>query len=220
VNLKRVSKQLRREAAAHPKKAGILGLLCLVALWFWAPLVWRWIDKEDTATKASVAGQAATSAPRILADVPVASAAAPNKSESPKYPWHQVAQWMDNDPRTTATNPLPGRRDPFLASPTEAATARLEAERGEALVEATPEGLGMVLSSTIVGPHRRVAQINGKPYRLGETVRLAKDGQQIDFTLAAVYPRRIVLERKGEQFELKIPSPAHSGRIELFGSGD
>jgi len=65
-----------------------------------------------------------------------------------------------------------------------------------------------------------VAQINGRSYRQGEAVELVKDGQQIEFTLAAVYPRRIVLKRKGEQFELTIPVPARSGRIELLRNRD
>jgi hypothetical protein len=126
---------------------------------------------------------------------------------------------MDNDPRTSATNPVPGRRDPFLIPQNEAAKAAAETELEKKTLEATPEGLGMVLSGTIVGSHRRVAQINGKSYRQGESVRLAKDGQQIEFTLSAVHPRRVVLQRKGEQFELTLPVPAPSGRIELSRDG-
>ncbi|MHC4180828.1 MAG: hypothetical protein ACYSWU_25290, partial [Planctomycetota bacterium] len=122
--------------------------------------------------------------------------------------------------QTSAVNPLLGRRDPFLISSTGSAAAELKDEPGETLLEATPENLGMVLSGIIVGPRRRVAQINGRSYRQGKTVRLVRDGQQIEFTLAAVYPRRIVLKRNGEQFELTIPAPVRSGRIELLGSGD
>jgi len=127
---------------------------------------------------------------------------------------------MDNDPRTTATNPVLGRRDPFRIPQNEAAKAEAESGLAKRALEETPEGLGMVLSGTIVGSHRRVAQINGKSYREGETVRLAKEGQQIEFTLAAVHPRRIVLQRKGRQFELTLPLPAPSGRIELFRDGE
>ena len=208
----------------HPKKAVVLGTLCLVALWFWIPLVLGWVKKDDVATKAAVSGaptsgSAAVSAPGRLAATPADSGTKGKKAEGPKHPWHQLVQWMDNDPRTSATNPVLGRRDPFLTRQNEAAKAAAETELGKRTLEATPEGLGMVLSGTIVGSHRRVAQINGKSYRQGETVRLAKDGQQIEFTLAAVHPRRVVLQRKGAQFELTLPVPAPSGRIELSRDG-
>jgi len=204
----------------HPKKAVVLGTLCLVALWFWVPLVWGWMKKDDAATKAAVGGQAAVSAPGRSAAIPADSGAKGKKAEGPKYPWHQLVRWMDNDPRTTATNPVLGRRDPFLIPQNEAAKAEAESGLGKKALEETPEGLGMVLSGTIVGSHRRVAQINGKSYRQGETVRLAKDGQQVEFTLATVHPRRIVLQRKGRQFELTLPVPAPSGRIEFSRDGE
>ena len=78
----------------------------------------------------------------------------------------------------------------------------------------------MVLSGTIIGPSRRVAQINGRPYHQGDVVRLLHDGSPIEFMLAAVHPQRIVLQRDDEQFELAIPVPAASGRIELSAQRD
>jgi hypothetical protein len=197
----------------------ILGLLCLVALWFWVPLVWGWISEEDdpanpAAARASAVASSASAA--LPAAEPRATA---NKPQSPQHDWRDLVRWMEDDPRTSATDPALGRRDPFLVPRAEAARAETEDEATDeaqqALVEATPEALGMVLSGTIVGPRRRVAQINGKPYRQGETVRLLKDGRQIEFALVAVHPRQIVLRRNAEEFELTIPVPAPKGRIEL-----
>lgn len=228
MNLSRISRQLRREATAHPKKAAILGLLCLVAVWKWVPLACGWINEDDPAAKAPVVVAAVNPVPQPLAGLPsvgdkdvspngqTGPGAAPNKPDDPKHPWHQLVRWMDNDPRTLATNPGLGRRDPFLIAQAEPA----EDDREKPTPAATPEALGMVLSGTIVGPHRRVAQINGQSYRQGQTVKLAKDGQQIEFTLSAVFSRRVVLRRNGEQFELTIPEPARAGRIELVGGGN
>ena len=42
VKLDKLTKQLRRDIAANPKKAAALGLMVLVALYFWGPLVWSW----------------------------------------------------------------------------------------------------------------------------------------------------------------------------------
>lgn len=220
MSLSRVSRQLRREFTANPKKAAILGLLFLVAVWFWAPLVWSWIDGDDPSAETPAAAQAESSASEPAAGPPGDPDTTLKQPELPKYPWYQIVQWMENDPRTSVTDPLLGRDDPFPVSQTQVATAEQEDLPDETAPQATPEDLGMVLSSTLIGPQRRVAQVNGKTYRQGQTVRLLRDGQQIEFTLAAVYPRRIVLNRQGEQFELTIPVPASSGRIELSGGGN
>ena len=223
----RINRQLRREITSHPGKAAILGLLFLVALWFWVPLVWGWVDEDQPAAKPTAVAQTDNSAPKAAAsntpntpNTPKTSNTALKKVESPKYPWHQLVQWMENDLRTSATNPLRGRDDPLLSPQAEVATAEVEEEPQETAPEATPEDLGMVLSSTIIGPRSRVARVNGKSYRQGEAVKLLRDGQQIEFTLVAVYPRRVVLKRQGGQFELKIPSPVSSGRIELSRDGN
>jgi hypothetical protein len=195
-----------------------------VALWFWVPLVLGWIKKDDAATKAPMgaapnSASVTVSTPGGSAAVQANSATKGNKAEGAKHPWHQLIQWMNNDPRTSATNPMPGRRDPFVSPQNDAAKAEAEAKLDKKTLEATPQGWGVVLSATAVGAHRRAAQINGKSYRQGETVRLTKDGQQIEFILAAVHPRRIVLQRNGEQFELALPVTAPSGRIEVSRDG-
>jgi hypothetical protein len=215
MSLSKTSRQLRREVTAHPKKAAILGLLFLVALWFWVPLVWSWIDEDDPANEPPAAKEAADSSLKPSAARTTKSDTSGKRHEKADYPWQQVVQWMNNDPRTSAVNPTLGRRDPFLSSPAEEAQSQLQEEPEEALAEATPEELGMVFSGTMIGPHRRVAQINGESYRPGETVRVVNGGGQIEFTLATVAARRIVLKRKGRLFELTIPSPARFGRIEL-----
>ena len=42
VKLHKLAKQARRDLLANPKKAAILGLMLLVALYFWGPLLWKW----------------------------------------------------------------------------------------------------------------------------------------------------------------------------------
>jgi hypothetical protein len=214
VSLKRLTRQLRREVVKNPQKAAVLGLLAVVALWFWAPLVWGWIAGDDPAAGTTAAQPAANAPPAQPAGTPAQSNTTAKEPKTPRHPWRQLVKWMDNDPRTSAADPMFERPDPFLSAETRPAGD----EPGQVQPELTPGSLGMVLSSTIIGPRRRVARINGKSYQQGETVKLAKDQQQIEFTLAEVYPRRIVLKRQGEQFELRIPAPAHSGRIELFGN--
>jgi hypothetical protein len=215
VRLKRIAKQLKREATAHPTKAALLGLLAVVALWFWAPLVWGWIAEDDQTIGAVVTEPAAESPAAPSPPTSAGARTTSKQSDAPQHPWQQLVQWMDSDPRTSAAQAVPEIRDPFVGCKTEVAERLPEEETEKVQVEVTPQSLGMTLSSTIVGPRRRVALINGKTYRQGQTVTATRDGQEYVFTLTEVHPRRIVLRYQAKQFELIIPSPAGSAQIEL-----
>jgi len=222
VSFNRIARQLRREAVANPKKAGFLGLLAVVALWFWAPLVAGWFADEDAAAvakdKAPPKAAAALKPPAAIGEP---APAATQRPQEVQYSWQQLVQWMDNDPRTLPPEAIAGQRDPFASVGPRPVVEKVETESDKiALADATPETLGMVLSSTIVGPERRVAMINGRPYAEGKIVQLVKDGQPIEFKLAEVHLRSVLLEHNGERFELKAADPAHSGRIELLGNAN
>jgi len=214
VNVERIVKQLRHEATANPKKAAVLGLLGVVALWFWAPLVWGWIVPEDEEAEDAVVVTAAQ--PAQPGGEPVRSDTAANE-DAPKagHPWRQLAEWMDNDPRTLPAELVADLRDPFMTPKPQVAEAKPEEIPEELQQNVTPESLGMALTSTVVGPRYAVARINKKSYRRGKSVTLVKDGQQIEFKLTEIHRGRVVLEREGEKFELRAPSPATHGGIEV-----
>jgi len=183
VSLSKIAKQLRRETTANPKKAAALGLLVLVALWFWAPLVKGWFAKQNPAAETKPAKSAAGASSTSPADGMNQLGTEPKKPEKPRYPWYQLVQWMEEDPRTSAADRLARHRDPFSNAKT-----ALVIERPEEL----SQSLGVELTSTIVGTHRRVARINGKTYQEGSLVQIAKDNRQIEFRLEKVERRRAV----------------------------
>jgi len=226
LSLNKLVKRLRREAASSPKKLAVLALLAVVALWFWAPLLWGWFSPADKASASAEPGPTAEATTTTAATKTVAAAVKKGtetqKEETPRHPWQELVEWMNHDPLTAAAHPLIDPRDPFVAVKTE------EEEQQEQIAETesqdvpkplpavvTPESLELALSSTIVGPRSRVARINGKTYRPGDTVKAGKDGQKIEFALVEVHPRKVVLERKGKQFDLAIPRPGNSDRIQL-----
>jgi hypothetical protein len=220
----RLGKKLRRELATSPKKAAVLGLLLLVALYYWAPLVWGWVSKpgESNETgKTAAAPTPSTNAPTT------ASNSAPTKAASPAFPWQQMIQLMDNDERTLAAELRALRRDPFALPKSAAPKPKAEAELAAAAAAAaqsqpvvvTPQSLGLTLSSTIIGGDRRVARISGRTYGQGQTIEVRKDGQTVAFTLAEVHARRVVLVRDENRYELSIPDPLQSKKIELSQSG-
>ena len=110
------------------------------------------------------------------------------------------------------------QRDPFVTPNTQIVQDNNQDRSETADPNTTPQSLGMVLSSTIIGPHRRLARISRKTYKLGQIVRLDEDGRRIAFTLVEVHQGQVVMEREGKRFNLKIPSRVNSGQIELVGS--
>lgn len=220
VSPSKLTRRLRREVTTNPKKAAVLGLLVVVALWFWAPLVWGWITPDDSAAQTTAAVPAADTLPAMPTGNPLLPGTTPKKVENPRHAWQELVEWMDHDPRTLAASTVRDRRDPFVTPKCQVVQAetepKTEEEPQKVSVDVTPESLGMVLSGTIIGPHRRVARIDGKSYQQGDTVIGSKDGQPIEFRLAQVYPRRIILNQDERQFELKIPSPDRRGRIKVL----
>ncbi len=228
MDIKQFTRRLRREVKANPKKAAILGLLCVVALYYWAPLVWGWVGGRKSAELAEPGAAATTDqAPRPAAFAPLAGAAAaaesgkPGQPADPSRPWQQVVQWIEQDPTMKPFAARSQRRDPFHPAASEVAANEEEepdeAQTAETAKDLTPDALGAQLTSTLIGPQRRVAVINGRPCQEGRTIAMAKDGQQVEFKLCEVHPRRVVLERDGKRYELAIPPSAPSGRLEMSG---
>jgi hypothetical protein len=227
VSVDKLAKQLRREIQASPKKAAVLGLLAVVGIYFWAPLVVGWCGGDKTGNLVAVPAAGAIASPTgtaVATSQPTASSnpvvvgSGTKPSEPPQHAWRKVVEWMEEDPRTKPAPPRAIQRDPFQTPKAEVVEAPKEVPKPVEL-EIVPQSLNIVLSGTIVGPSRRVARINGRTYEQGASIELAaKDGKSFSFTLAEVDSRRVVLERKGKQFELKLSTPIRSGRIELLGS--
>lgn len=212
---------------ANPKKAAFLGLLLVVAMYYWAPLVWGWIGPANSHAKEAKAalGQEIPS-PNATGAVPSpGSTGDPNtttqgKKPTPDRSWDELVRCIEQDPRMKPAGGLASSRDPFHPVVREVAEKPKndEMKAAEAAATMTPEKLGLVLSSTVIAPRRRTALVNGRAYEQGQTIHAAKDGRQYEFTLSEVHPRRIVLKREDRQYELAIPRPASTGRLEMYGS--
>ena len=209
MNLSKLTRQLRREATKNPKKAAFLGLIFVVALWFWSPLLLGWIGKkESSAVAVPHAGQ-----PDIAPTVALGTdSTAPGAATPAHHSWSQLARWMNDDRLTLAVGLTDHGRDPFVASGPQRDEAISDPDE-EISEDITPKDLGLILSGTIIGPRRRVALINGKPYRKGDVI-LVKDGKKIEFVIEEIDSRRVVLRRNGKRFELTTQSGTLPGRIQ------
>ena len=213
-------KRLRREITAKPKKAAILGILLLVAVYFWFPLIRGWMPGGQS----GVANESGSVTQSQVADTVLQSATGTTSLSNnvPVPPWQQLAAWMEADPRKAPAMNRVGARDPF--HPGSMRVAETVEKKEEPQVEAasvwTPATLGLQVSSTVVGPRRSVALINGRTYAAGDTIEMSQAGQPITVTLAEVLSGGVVVEAGAERIELTIPQRAMTGRMELVGSGE
>ena len=53
MKLDKLVKQIGRDAAANPKKAALLGVMAVLALYFWAPLLVGWFSPSKRKTTPS-----------------------------------------------------------------------------------------------------------------------------------------------------------------------
>ncbi len=225
--MRRFTPRLAREVKASPKKAAALGLLLVVALYYWVPLVQEWMSAREVHADLAVALPAAERATPAAVASPASETSvepAPGASADQPFggwPWQAVVSTMEGDPRTRPVAEPPSGRDPFRPVVREIAQEKPDDEPEEAapaeLAETTPEALGIELSSTLIGPQRRLALINGRPFLEGRRIAWQKDGQSLEFLLREVRPKSIILEREGRQFELQIPDSAADGRLEMYG---
>ena len=188
------SSRLKRELSRSPKKAALLGLLLLVAMYFWLPLVFGWMKGGSSLLEAAVPSAAVIPPPALA---PAAAAAQPAAA------WQQVVKAMESDPQMASAATLLGGRDPFENVHRKVAEATATADvKVQALV--TPDTAGLVLSSTVVGPRSRVAFVNGKTYRVGDLIHVTADGDDLTFAVVEIDTKQIVVEREKRRYVMKI----------------
>jgi hypothetical protein len=220
VILLKIVKQLRREVTSNPKKAAILGMGLLIAVYFWVPLVWGWIGKGRPAVAAAKLAAAPSVTPLAPPTATATASAAKKESEPAQYTWQQLVEWMDHDPRKLPADLGSADRDPFQGLETIVVPKHvLQLAERPAVEEKqlTPAGLGLVLSSTLIAS-RRTAVINAKTYEEGKKLDFSFAGQRVTFLLAEVHPRGVVLARNGERFDLPLRRRNQAGTIELVGN--
>jgi len=215
VTLGKIKSRLRREMAANPKKAALLGLVTVVALYFWGPLIWGWLNQGEKNPVAAVPTTPASDIGQFAAVPANLSTDAPQKASTPSR--EQILQWMHDDPRMATAPPRTKARDPFEDPKSEAANVKTE-KKVKPPPPITPAAAGLVLTSTIIGPKRSIAQISGRTYVVGQTIEINKDKEAVRaaFRLEEIHSRRAILESRGIRFELTIPGADKSGKIEFL----
>jgi hypothetical protein len=202
VSLQRLTRQLQRDFRANRKKAVALGLLVLVAGWFWYPLVFK--------SKGSQAAPPPAPAAAVTTPV-VAVSVAPAAAHS--YPaWKDVSQWIESDKRMQPFVTVSGElANPFVARNVE--TPTVEEAQPPQLVAADlePEALGLELTSTAVGRKQRIASISGKIYREGDDIPTATG---VVFKLKSIGPSGVIVTCGEKHYTLNLKRTGQSARAD------
>lgn len=209
--------RLQREVKANPAKAAGLGVLSLVACYFWAPLILGFMKPAQETAATPPPGAAAATAPSPSAPAPPAPASAATPGQPPSatssdalpYDWQKYAKLIEEDAKMRPSQDLPSERDPFV-NPLAAAQAKAEREVSATAAAAkpiTPAEAGLVLTTTLLGARKKIAEIDGRSYSIGDRVQAFTESSSASFRVVEIFPRRVVLEGHDQRYELTIPRP-------------
>lgn len=242
MTLENLAKRIRKELLRNKLKSAVLGAMLLIALYFWVPLVGRWAAGESAspasadAASPEPAGEGSAGAADDDPGPPVAETPA-GITPKVKYRWNQLVDWMDHDPFMMSAALSEEQVDPFRKlddpEPPVDPVDQVEAvapPRAEALPDIAPEQLGLVLDGTFIGRKYRAAKIKGVRYREKSAVVVPagtavastdnaaaqKTVEPIEFQLAEIHPKYVVLTRNGRRFPLRLHRPNLGAEARLF----
>lgn len=205
MKLDKLVRQLRRDLTASPKKAAALGLMALVALYFWAPLVWRWIKPGHTNGKPVVA------ASEVILEDEVVDPAKSVRKQARAFAWEKVRRKVAADPRMTPALYQTSWSDPFRPADQRASGSQATSPQLAAGSQVDPVALGMKLTSVAIGSQRRSAIISGAKYHEGELVpsggAKGQPATGIEFRLTRIGFYEVQLEYEGKTFTLELSRP-------------
>jgi hypothetical protein len=208
MNLSAFLNALKSEAKRSPKKAAVLGLLLIVAGYFWGPLVLKWFSGSDEA-----APEAAVETIALASTAPAAAAPSPAPAPAglgPLADWRILSRQFEVERRARAARlavkgalfgPI-SSGEPPLDSKDEAP----QDEEGMAAATTTPTELGLTLEGTLLLPDGAVAVIDGCRYRVGDFVSAstAQGRAESEFKLIEVRRGAAVLLRGADRHELTV----------------
>ena len=216
MKLDKLIKRLKKDALASPQKAGALGLMVLVALYFWAPLVMK--NFKGKAKPGAAAGVKQV----ILGDDPVLVKAAVHPATNSAH-WDRVREALAQDRLMQPAVHQVNWQNPFQplvqAEATTVAKTRPEETRPDSKTTpnvASVEGelanqllSGVSLSSVMIGKRGTTAVIRGKLFRVGDLLSFGGDNgvPKVEFRITAIDERGVDLKFDGQPFRLERSKP-------------
>ena len=223
MKLDKLLKQLKRDAAKSPQKAGVLALMVLVALYFWAPLVMKRFQgkaKPGAGPSASLV---------ILRDDPLVAKAAAHPATNVAH-WDRVRQAVTNDRLMLAVAHDPSWPNPFAGLQT-GDSSPAKKQPGETKVEPKPlpaapkiqpevakqQLAGVNLTSLLMSKRGHAAVIGGKVYRVGDILELGGESGEpaAEMRITAIDDEGVHLDFDGQRYRLERAKPKLSSGEDL-----
>ena len=173
MNVQRTIKHIRRDVKKSPGKMLVLGVLAVVGVYFWMPLIGTWYGGNETGFVPRTDSQERL--PMADSSLTIED----SKSNLLEPTWDQLVGWLEQDSLTKSAKledklldpfrPIDMRSAPMDGSGVgELASTEIKPDR-----EVTPDSLGLILKATIIGGPRGVASINGRTYLENEIVKVS-----------------------------------------------
>ncbi len=212
--------RLLRELERNKAKSAALAVLCLVAVWFWAPLIKKYTigDSKAAATATSTAAPTPSTADAAAVPTPTGETAPPGGKM--EFDWQTFVAWKEQEIRMAPSPVHELVPDPFLPIPADEPLAQAGNQPGAAAaaLPKTPQELGLTLRSTLISSRGSMANINGEHYGIGGEIPAATTGggDELGFRLVEITRQYVVVDRAGETYRLELnPQPASSGRVTI-----
>ncbi len=227
MNVGKLKRVAIKEFKRSPAKTGFLLAMVPVALYFCVPLLFGALKKSSPSTGAAAVAAVPENASIVL---PAATNAVGTPSRVGPS-WVDVSRSLESDALAMPAGIPASARNPFAAiKPEKIDMSVAAAEGGDPNNRPNPESqsaepgdnpivasdairaLGFRLTATMVGQRSRLATINGKTYKQGETIPVNTDpGMAADamatvpVKLAHVDRRFVVLNMGGHEHQLQLP---------------
>ena len=240
MDAQKLVEQLKNEAKAHPAKASLLVLMCVVLIYVLAPLFTGSTSAASETKEADAKTKQDTVATKAPLETKTSGSAESATNPGEEKDWREIADAIEADENMKPAEALRIDRDPF-APPPEPKVAETETEEPTKIEKPKPKKLhftpaeaGLVLNSTLLGKRSKLAVLNGKSYHVYDAnkkdnrrsvipfaanqgeyhIETASDTskQTAYFVLIDVRPRSVELWRFGRRYELKLPGAELANR--------
>jgi hypothetical protein len=225
-------RHLKKELARNKAKSATLGALCLVAVYYWSPLISKSISgkkrgETQTAVNTNPDQPVEVLALANITDAELSGEDASSSGSQTKLDWKRISHATDSDVHMRSVPLDPNVRNPFAplaiepealpdddipeTTPIETATetvidagnvSEIKTVIDESEPEETPD---FTVTSVVLGSRRSVATVNGVSYQLGGIVRT--NDADIEYQIISIHADGIVVSRDGKKHRIRLTKP-------------